>query len=514
MPESKKTAPDRRGAALIMVLVFGAGALMLASTMLLLSRSSVVDEFEHHRGRQLQAVLKAGVAAAVNEVNRARRQGAAYVDPEGNGPGAIGGADRQGRELLGPTGVRLGRYRTLVERGSTRYGAARDILVVAAAWPDFTSPRRVAVAEVELERQALPIGANAVSIHGEYDKTKDFFKIDKKSNVSITAPDADVPAVDIGSMDLHTQFVNEVVPELLAIEGADRDSPGTLVSGAATVDQRGAGVLSEETLQAVRADMEQRIADLTPTATPIVTIAPGADVTLPAGVYRMPSKLVLGSNTRLRGSGTLIVENDVQIKSTAKLEWDGDVIIIEDEKAKLTVENNGTLTQAGGVVAVISDDASAKTAFKKKSNVTLGTAAKPSALAIIAGNTKDTAKFSIEDLELTVYGIVTLMGSKKVELKFEDGSLDVIGSLSLALANPLTKDTELKLEVDKKSDVEVTFDRTVFDGALVHLGSFLDPKSKILPVTITMYWEPSTAQVLAVQEGVMGSVPFAGWGAP
>jgi hypothetical protein len=158
----------RRGGALVLVLIFAAGGLMLVSTMLSLSRSHVVQERDQHRDRQLRGVLEAGVAAAVNEINMSRQDGSVYVDPEGNGPGALGGADRKGVELRGPDGRSLGRYRAVVERGTTRYGAPKDVLVVAAAFPDFETPgARILAAEVDLIRQPLPLGANPLSLGGE-----------------------------------------------------------------------------------------------------------------------------------------------------------------------------------------------------------------------------------------------------------------------------------------------------------------------------------------------------------
>lgn len=515
------TTAARRGSALVLVLVFGLAVSALVLTLLSVTRAGVQQEFDQHRHKELHAVLKAGIAAAVNEINRERREGPAWVDPEGNGPGAVGvtAADKQGVAVRAPGGQLLGRYRAVVERGSLRYGPpARDLLIVAAAWPDFAAPRRLMAAEVELFRARLPFPAHALDLIGNWDKTKKFLpKLGAKNDLIISAPDADVPAVNITDPDLWSDFVADLVPEIDVLEGADPANPGTLVSGAATVTNDDPGVLNEVTLQEIRQGIEDFVASALPTATVIDDgkVPAGTSVTLPNGTYTV-GKWTLANGTTLTGSGTLIVTDDFRLQKDGRLEWDGNIIVIDDAKAGFKVDKDAAVTLTNGVLTVISEDADAKLEFKKDSLVTLGTPAEPAALAIIAGSSNDKAKFTFKkDEQFTVNGIITVMASKKNEIKFDkDALVDITGSLVIALDGTATKKTELKLEIKKDSRVSLTFERTVFDRSLDLLGQFFDPGASLLPLKATTYWERPATQVTALQEAVMAANPPAEWGMP
>lgn len=543
-PPRRHPRTRRRGAALVLVLIFGVGALMLVTTMLTMARTSAVQEADQLQSRQLQAVLKAGIAAAVNEINRERSLGAGYTDPEGNGPGAVGctSGSRDGVAVFAPgTGLLLGRYRAVVERGTTRYGAARDVLIVAAAWPDFTNPVRTLGAEVEVVRQRLPFGANPLSVIGEYDKTKKFFDIKKNTLVTISAPDADVPAANFTDTDFYDDFVANVLPDLALVEGADPSNPGTLVTGASTVTNSDPGVISEETMTQIRSGIEGIVtaAQSDPLTGLLNTaaIAGGGTVNLGSGTFRVSGKLDVPAGTTITGTGTLIIEDELTFKKDATLNWTGNIIVADTNKAKLKVEKDGDLTLmpttdgSKGVLAVVSSDAEAKLEFQKDANVVLGAPdsnpsdsvddSRPVALSIIAGSSDDKAKIVFKkDMDFTLYGILSVMASEKIEVKIdksssdtEDSTIDIIGSVALVMAEGDDK-TELKFTIAKDQEVTMTFDRAVFDGALELLGQFFDPNSTILPMKVTSYWERDTLDVLDDQEGVMDAAPMADWGMP
>lgn len=540
-----KRRSKRRGAALVLVLIFGVGALMLVSTMLALSQTGAQQGFEVHRQKELHAVLKAGIAAAVNEINQERRLGGDYTDPEGNGPGATGSTSktvRDGVAVTAPNGRVLGRYRSVVERASTRYGAAKDILVVTAAWPDFTNPRRMLAAEVDLVRAPLPFGTRPFEAIGDYDKTTKAFAIENDANVSITAPDADVPAVNITDPDFYADFVADIVPNLALVEGADPSNPGTLIQGAGTVTNDEPGVLNQETLEQIRDGINDRVDDANSTGQELtaayLAALPGyPTVTLPDGVYTVEKELVLPAGVSITGSGTLVVNDEFETQKDASVTWSGDVIVADDSKALLKVAKDGSWTQTGGTLAVVSGD-TAKFEFQKDSEVLLGTTAEPVALVVIAGSSGEDAKLTFKkDLDFTLVGVITVLASKKIEVTFdkdsgadgipgtaddEDSNVDITGSMSLIMLDTKTAKTELKITVKKGQDVEINFSSDAVNKALDNLGEFFDPDDNILPLKVTTYWERATSSALTTtqntvldqQVDVMDAQTFANFGYP
>lgn len=529
----------RRGAALVLVLIFAVGALMLVSTMLALSQSGAQQGFDLHQQKQLHAVLKAGIAAAVNEINNERRFGTSYVDPEGNGPGATGSTSktaRNGVAVTAPDGRVLGRYRSVVERGSVRYGTAKDILVVTAVWPDFTNPRRVLAAEVDLVRAPLPFGTRPFEATGEFDKGT--WKIDDKAKVYITAPDADVPAVNITDNEFYDDFVNEIVPNMELVEGADPYNPGTLVQGADTVTNDDPGVINQETLEQIRDGINDRVASAKSTGTELTLaklqtfdLADGVDddkITLPNGTYAVENKLVLPAGMEITGGGTLVVDDEFETQKDASFTWTGDVIVSNGSKALLKVAKDGDWTQKDGTLAVVSGD-SAKFEFQKDANVLLGTAAEPVALVIIAGPSGEDAKLIFKkDLDFTLVGVVTVLASKKIEVTFDkddlgdDSNVDITGSMSLVMLDDGKSKTTLDITVKRGQVIDLVFDSDAVAGALENLGEFFDPNDNILPMKVTTYWEqPSSAAltetqnaVLKVQKDVMDAQAFSAFGMP
>lgn len=153
------TRRSDRGAALLLVVIFMAGALLVTATLLARSQHHLESEAERHRLRSLHAVLLAGAGAALNEVNRDRHEGP--YDPGGDGVGALGIPD--GVELRAPDGRSLGRYRTTVRRDQD----GRVVLVATAAHPDFRADRRLVIgAEFELSLGWLEFGDRPFEVIG------------------------------------------------------------------------------------------------------------------------------------------------------------------------------------------------------------------------------------------------------------------------------------------------------------------------------------------------------------
>jgi hypothetical protein len=336
--------------------------------------------------------------------------------------------------------------------------------------------------------------------------------------------------VNVGSPELHADFVRDVVPRLAVLTGGDPANPGSLVSGAATVDNRDGGLLTAETLGKLRTRITDFADAARSGATPITngTIVSGGTLDLPHGTYRISNALDLSGGTRIRGSGTLLIEHHLHLKVGGHLDWDGDVIVVEGKDSHIEVQTGASLAHQGGVLAVVSEDAATRVTFKPMSTVQIGTPAAPSAFVVIAGSTSDDLKLEFKDLDMTVHGLIAAMASHKLEVKLDSGNVNVVGSLALVMAEPEGekhghhhgphhgaghKHTELKLELKKGSYLDLTFDRATFDAALDTLGLFLDPQNELLPLKVTTYWERRPADVLATQESVMNG-PLAQWGMP
>lgn len=548
-----RRANGRRGAALVLVMIFGVAALMLVTTMLSLSRSAAMQEGAQHRQKELVAVLKAGIAAAVNEINTARSQQGSYSDPEGNGPGAMGcnATQRDGIAVTAPDGRVLGYFRSVVERDAVRtgYPAGADVLVVTAAWPSFTHPQRqVVAAEVFVAPQRLPFGSHPFEGTGEFDKAKkNFWSIAADANVNISAPDADVPAVNFTDPDLHESFVDEVIPELNTLEGADPNNPGTLVDGAATVtNDADPGIINQDSLEAIRAGINARVAsaiatgkDLNDGLVPVsINGAPVANlndvedwfddndgtIDLGDGVFFVgdDERLDLDNGDTLKGSGTLVVTDEFIIENGGKLDWTGDIIVADNNKSKLSVAKDGIVRMKDGVLAVVSDDGSTKLDFKKDGDVVLGTEDDPVAVTLIAGTAKDETKLVMKkDLDFTLYGVLTVLASKKIEWTIDkdsggqDSQIDIHGAVSLVMLDDGVSKTDLKITMKKGTTVNMTFTQDTVDGALENLGEFFDPTNTILPMKVSAYWERATDDVISQQEAVMDTVtPVSNWGMP
>src|SRR5688500_8658508 len=121
----------RRGAALVLVLLFAVGALAMTTTLLAMSTKGKQMQGETERQKKLQAVLKAGIAAAINEINRDEAVTPLNYDEHGDGVGALtawNGTNAPGIPVIVDVAGRketLGFYRTVITKSG-----GKDYLVV------------------------------------------------------------------------------------------------------------------------------------------------------------------------------------------------------------------------------------------------------------------------------------------------------------------------------------------------------------------------------------------------
>lgn len=522
----------RRGAALVIVMIFGVGALMLVSTLLSLTNSTVTSEYDRHRVKQMPMVVKAGIAAALNEINRDRLDGP--YDPDNDGPGALvsdpagTSGNQDGIPVTTPDGILLGRFRSHVE---TDYGgvSGRNVLVVVAVWPSFTAPagwtneeylnrRRLACAEVEIQRGRPPFPANALSLTGPTSVGGgNQFEISGNPKIKMSDPSISVPAVNITDATTHADFQSDVIGSLNAgdlIQGADSDNPGVSGSNMDTVTNEEAGLLKETTLDQIANGIDARVtaalAGLGTTSTAITQAMVDAQSVLPNGTYVVNNDLDFKNET-LTGSGTLIITEEIVLQSGGKIVWDGEVIVADDNDAEVEVQSGADIV-VDGIFAILNrtDQNDTRVAVGPGGGTIDVTGAFVFLSDVSAASSGGNVGLSLNaGARIFVDGIFALMG-EGINLNVDNGTeLEVTGSTVITVPEGATQGLN---QFRMKDKVTLTFDNPNFNSALDDLGEFFDPSGQLLPVSMPSYWERSTATVLSDQETKLATT--GPWGMP
>ncbi|MCO5165360.1 MAG: hypothetical protein M9894_03205 [Planctomycetes bacterium] len=495
----------RRGAALVLVMIFGVGALMLVTTMLALTDSSAKSVGEMHAQKNLTLVLKTGMATAMEEI-------ISNTDAGGDGVGTIlGGDGNPGVAVTSPTGTLLGRYRVTID---TTTFPGKQVMRVVAAHPDFTdSPRRrLAACEVEVSKGRLRGEANALSFSGETDDDNKFQAPANANHLIIRAPDGDVPAVNLSDSGLHSSF-NSVIASSATILGQDKDNPDSLGSGANSVTNDEPGVLNETTLSGVRTGVVQQAAQVKNsllTTTLATTLGSGgAGTLLPTGNYYVPGHTNISGT--LTGSGTLVIEGNLTVKNGAKLDWNGTIIVIgsvsnpNSQNAEVKFESGGKLdmdhANSQSFLFVVGQDTklTAEPGAGSQRDVTGG-------ILLLSGPNED-AKFEFKSGGgsdgFNINGIMAAYGSKLSFTAANGYNMALNGSLAFVTQEAGNgRYTEFKKE--NGGTVSLTFNNTVFSDALDKLGEFLPANSDALPPSMGAYWERPAPTVLAAQNAQLG----------
>lgn len=499
-PSAPPGPGGRRAAALVIVLIFSVGAIVLVVGLLSAATDSYTSAHEVHGLKALHAVARAGIAAAVNEINRDRAEGT--FDPGGDGVGAItvGPDGRPGVAVSASDGRLLGRYRTTI-----RQDGARVVLVVVAVHPSFEDPRAVVAAEGEVLRGPVPFGANALSFDGETSAGGGAgLQVTGNPKVTITDPSLSVPAINASDPAWLQELIRELLPTSTVI-GGDPDNPGAAASGQATVTNLPAGTISQYMLGELLTRLRGYVDTTAPGATPITTPDTVRDTTLPQGTYVIDGPLKLGKV--LRGSGTLFVRDTVDIQNGGRLDWRGEVIVAGDAAALLHVESGGRLSVGpAGVLAVEAADPSSGLGLQLDGGGRLDVSG---AVVALTGAAEDVRLEPGSRVAVT--GVFALLG-QDLELAFAQGSgFSVTGSVAFVVPPGATTGVDV-ITMRSGTEVTLTFSRADFVAALDALGEFFDPTGRILPVQVPSYWERGARTVLAEQEAALGGA--GPWGMP
>lgn len=550
-----------RGAALLLVVIFMVGAMMLAATLLATSEHRLKAEGERHCLKNLHAVLRAGAATALDEINRDRLDGP--FDPDGDGVGALLGAPGAGGgvEQRAADGLLMGRYRTTVRREAD----GTPVLVVLAAYPSFThTPRHVIGAELEISLEQLEVGDRPFEVIGraggdvrEQSELSERFEVDR-ANILISDPTFSVPAVNITDPLFHQAcsetFEREIAEGEMIVVGGNGNDKGKgrgsgngaqngngngnppAASGADTITNSPASHrLNTEAMRALSRAIIEYVAQATPGALDLtsaavangavlgegdeeggVSLVAGGSVSLPPGTYHVPGDLELEGGITLKGSGTLIVSRELSIERGATLDWNGDVIVAasDEESAELSVEHGGTL-QVAGVLALEGSEATLELeGGEAAEGVT--TVRIEGALLLLTdalGEEDDEGEVELEEgAELQVDGAFVIV-SEHLHFELEDGAaLTVNGAFSILVPDDARNGLH-EFHVEDGGDMRVLFDRPKLDIAVAAMrrfaGEVFGGDHVPLPARLPVYVERDGVllfeqQQAAIRAGVVG----------
>lgn len=547
-----------QGAALIIVLVFMLGIIALVLLVVPAAQKNLESEGISNRQRSLEFILQQGIHDALHEA----KENVDY-DAIANDAGAVGVAPKAGWTAGGTfNDFGTGTVVTLNGRNQGAYmavirtdAAGIQILNVVAAYPDFTNPRELVAAQVQMEAslQGLFGDRSAISFAGNLAGTSGTgsgnfgWANNGDQTVQINAtnsydPDGAgplssvyAPAVNISDPDFYNGFMNEFVNDPTHGEGGTDDGLG--LEGGDIGDLTNTTTVVADTIaqepsstQRVNEDfLEQWIHHWRDAGnqTPDQTISTNSTWTGGG-----PNELTfltasqLKSGNVITGSGTLVIRGNLTMSGGAQINWDGDVIMVPNGgsgQGKLIV-NDAQINVTGGLVLAPDPDDN-KTVGLYTNHADAAVTVTGSLLAIQAGT--GIAEISIQKGgELKVDGLLGMLGDNiGLEVRGEPGALtndpgrsklNISGSTVVGV--PPGGSGLQKLRFDANSDAVFEFDNTKFEAG-VQLAEEGSQHSTVEPPPYdlyrTGYREVSATTVLAEFEALrLDATDGAGISAP
>lgn len=521
----------------MLVMVFSVGALMLVTTMLALADTGAKTSGELERHKNIQAVLKAGIAAAINEINRDVTTSSGNYDPDSDGVGALTGytgtpGDCPGVPVTvtladGTTTRTLGYYRVTV-----REVGGKDVLTILAAWPSFTAPanqRLLAAAELEIAKTD-PIGPDRpFNIAGEFsDDTNLDFDFTNGNKLRVDGVDehttdpANVPAANITDSTAESAFLTNFANEAFRWEGADKNDPSVTASTRAdSLTNEASPVMNATNMEKVRQFYANLVDEKADTTLPLGTSSFTSDTDLGDGVFIVPSDLQVGSE--LRGSGTLIIDGSLQVNHSGRLIWDGDVIVTNfDGVAGVDGNhdlNGGSQVQtASGAKFEITGNlimlaASGQNTQFQIQGGSAGGSTVDGAFLMLSSATSN-AQIQIQNGgDLEIDGIFA-MYAKQIQYQNQGanggaGSKFNSNSMNLVFPDGDPASNQLQMQFDNGTQTNLKHNSKEVREATEGLVTALDPPSR---VAATSYWEQGVQTVLTAQEAQFSADPNGPWG--
>ena len=180
--------------------------------------------------------------------------------------------------------------------------------------------------------------------------------------------------------------------------------------------------------------------------------------TSPANIY-ISEHVHLDHKESVTGHGTLVIADHFHIQSGSSFNWDGDVIIVGDEKKSAKLEIDGVFNVTGNVIVLGEGREAAELKVKHKSQAVVN-----GSVFIGTEEGEKSKKVKLEaDGELTVNGLLTMVGSR-VEAKFKhESEFTVNGMFQFAVPSHHKKD---KMKLEFEGDVTVVRDSDLmYEGA-------------------------------------------------
>lgn len=548
-----------QGAALVTVLIFMLGIVALVLLIVPPAQKNLESEALDNRRRSLEFLLQQAVHDAIHEAKEnvdydavANDAGAVGVAPKATWTAGGTFADYGTGTQVTLNGRNQGVYMAVVRTDANGV----QILNVVAAYPDFTNPRELVAAQVQLEttlqglfgdRSAISFAGNLAGTSGTgsgnfgwQNNGDQTVQIDATSTYDPDGPLGPLPAihapaVNISDSDFYNGFMTEFVNDPTHGEGGTDD--GLDLEGGDIGDYSTTTTVAPDTIaqepsstQRVNEDFLEQWIDHWRDAgnqTPDDTI--NSNTTWTGGG---PNQLTFLTASQLKngnvitGSGTLIIRGNLTMSGGAKLNWDGDVIIIPSGgsgQGKLIVKDAEINVNGGLVLAP--DPADNKTVGLYTDHEDAAVNVNGTLLAIQAGT--GSAEISIQKGgELKVDGLLGMLGDNiAMEVNGAPGSapgdpgrskLHVEGSTVVAV--PPGGSGLQKLRFDAASDTIFKFDNPKFEAG-VQLAEEGSQHSTVEPppyqVYRTGYREVSPTTVLGEFEALrLDATDGAGVSAP
>lgn len=503
--QSHRVEEDReRGAALAIVFLFMLLLMGMVTILLLSSQRSAAGTSADLRSREMQLVLRSGVAEALSELSSG-------VDSGADGVGAIGG-DATGLEVS-VDGRTLGVVRVIVDSSDPD----RVVLRAVAAWPSLAAPRSTAAAEILLTRDdptAVFGNDGPLIFSGPMGDTS---KIRPDGEVTITDPTQVKPALNVEDSsllaDFIADFVNDPEVSLFGLGGTGEDTTTSIAGNA----------LDNAALDSIANSLFDYASNVTPDGTIVGDKSGGAKITVDhlnvggAGqvtYFGGANNMRIESGATVTGSGTLIINRRLEVDDGGTLIWDGDVIVLGAQNhAKLEVQD-GTIQVTGNLIAVPDPSSNKRADIRVSSDGNL--TVKGSLLTISAGTGE--AEFHIDGsgggssgADVNVDGVLAMLGDK-IDFRIggggksnEKGELTVKGGMVFAVPTG-DPDGLKRFRFDSDSTTTITYDAASYADAVNGLSDFLTglpTPPEAGPWKRSGYLELPSAQVIAAQAAAL-----------
>ncbi len=452
----------QRGNALLAAILFNTVLLSLTAAMLLVSTAESRAVFDRGSHQTAFFLAESGIEASTYEISQS-------VDPDGDGIGnrvraAVGGS------YFATAVEELDGTWTITSVGSA--GSA-DVQLRAVIGFDKTT--------------TFPI--SAMAIVGDFDK----YKLKIKKHADLLIDGGNTSALALSNKQLYDKTLKEVLkaiengrisedsflghPPTTIFDGSKKDDP---VQVDLPIHHQPDYSDSLQDLGEVYNQIVARVNEILPTA---VELPPDGGKVKGKNSYsslegqpQNADSVYTLSRWRLQegdvvsGQGTLIINDEIRLDHGAILNWDGNVIIMADDKKKAELDvHSGTVNVTGNIIVLGEGREKAELKIKHDSSVSVegsllvGTA--------FEGHKGKKAKVSVDDDgKLSVDGVFTVTGSK-AHLNFKhESQLSVEGMLQI-LAVEGAGHEDLKLHFDGDATIRKN-DKRIQDGvgALLDLG--------------------------------------------